>query len=106
MHEQKISELSEKLNYMRQSHQSQVSRNRITAELKNAQRQGKLKGVHGRLGDLGTIDDIYDVAISTSCSYLDFIVVDTIKIGEDCINYLRENRLGRASFICMDKVGQ
>ena len=60
--------------------------------------------MHGRLGDLGTIDDSYDVAISTACGYLDFIVVDTIQIGEACINYLRENRLGRASFIALDKI--
>ena len=33
-------------------------------------------------------------------------MVDTIKIGEECINYLREHRLGRASFICLDKVSQ
>lgn len=89
---------------MRQARQQLVSRHRITTELKNAQRQGRLKGVHGRLGDLGAIDDKYDIAISTACSYLDFIVVDTIKIGEECINYLREHRLGRASFICLDKV--
>ena len=58
------------------------------------------------MGDLGTIDEMYDIAISTACGYLDYIVVDTIKTGEDCINYLRENRFGRASFMCLDKVGQ
>ena len=33
-------------------------------------------GVRGRLGDLGSIDEEYDVAISTACGQLDFIVVD------------------------------
>ena len=91
---------------MRQSRNQTVNRHRITSELKKAQREGKLKGIHGRLGDLGTIEDKYDVAVSTACGYLDFIVVDTIKSAEECINYLREYRLGRSSFICLDKVGQ
>jgi structural maintenance of chromosome 4 len=34
-----------------------------------------LKGIIGRLGDLGKIDRIYDVAISTACSLLDHIIV-------------------------------
>ena len=58
------------------------------------------------MGDLGTIDDQYDIAVSTSCGYLDFIVVETLTDAEQCINYLREYRLGRASFIALDKVGQ
>ena len=61
----------------------------------------------GRLGDLGTIEDQYDIAISTAAAgQLDMIVVDTIKTGEACINYLKENRFGRGSFLCLDKVSQ
>ena len=105
MVEQHIRETTEKVNHMRQSRNQTVNRHRITSELKKAQREGKLKGIHGRLGDLGTIEDKYDVAVSTACGYLDFIVVDTIKSAEECINYLREYRLGRSSFICLDKVG-
>lgn len=94
------------MNHMRQAKSQLMNRHKIITELKKAQRDGRLKGVHGRLGDLGIIDDKYDIAVSTACGYLDFIVVDTIKIGEECINYLREHRLGRASFICLDKVSQ
>ena len=83
-----------------------MNRNRINTELKKGQREGCLKGVHGRLGDLGTIDDQYDIAVSTACGYLDFIVVETLTDAEQCVNYLREHRLGRASFIALDKVSQ
>ena len=83
-----------------------MSTNRVLSELLKAQREGKLKGVYGRLGNLGTIQDQYDVAISTACGHLDFIVVDTVAVGEHCINYLRENRIGRASFICLDRISQ
>ena len=51
-------------------------------------------GIYGRLGDLGTIDGKYDCAISTACSFLDHIVVDTVNTGQLCMTYLRENKIG------------
>ena len=42
-----------------------------------AKAKGKIKGVLGRLGDLGAIDKKYDVAVSTACAALDYIVVET-----------------------------
>lgn len=53
---------------------------------------------------MGVIDAKYDVAISTACGQLDFIVVDTTEVGQRCIEHLRENGLGRASFIVLDKM--
>lgn len=56
------------------------------------------------MGNLGTIDDQYDVAISTACSFLNHIVVDTTEIGQTCIEILKEKNLGRANFILLDKM--
>lgn len=39
-------------------------------------------GLCGRLGDLGTIDDKYDVAVSTACGALNNIVCDTIETAQ------------------------
>jgi structural maintenance of chromosome 4 len=64
---------------------------------------GKLKGIHGRLGSLGTIDARYDVAISTACPQLNNIVVDTTVNAEQCVEYIRRNRLGVATFLILDK---
>lgn len=44
-----------------------------------------MSGIYGRLGDLGTIDEKYDVAITTACSFLDYFVVDTVSNAERCI---------------------
>jgi structural maintenance of chromosome 4 len=63
-----------------------------------------LSGIHGRLGDLGSIDSKYDTAISTASPQLDYIVTDSVKDGEACINYLRENNIGRGTFIGLDKM--
>ena len=39
-------------------------------------------GLHGRLGSLGTIESKYDVAISTACGALNWIVVETTDGGQ------------------------
>ena len=67
---------------------------------------GRIDGFHGRLGNLGTIDEKYDVAISTACSALENMVVDTVEVGQQCIEYLRKNNLGRANFILLDRLAK
>jgi structural maintenance of chromosome 4 len=51
---------------------------------------GRIDGFHGRLGNLGTIDQKYDIAISTACGALDNFVTDTVEGGQQCIEYLKE----------------
>ena len=58
----------------------------------------------GRLGSLGTIPEKYDVAISTACPSLNHLVVDTVEQGQSCIEYLRKQNVGRASFIVLEKL--
>ena len=58
----------------------------------------------GRLGDLGTIDDKYDVAVTTACGALNNLVVDTVDQGQACIEHLRRNNVGRASFMVLEKL--
>jgi len=81
----------------------------VDAQLKLASKAGgALAGVKyfGRLGDLGTISAEYDVAISTACGSLNWLVVGTTTDGQACVEYLRAKNLGRAKFICLDKVSE
>lgn len=54
-------------------------------------------------GDLGAIDEKYDIAISTACGSLDCIVVDTVDTATKCIEYLKKHNIGSASFLALDK---
>ncbi|CAR25193.1 condensin subunit SMC4 [Lachancea thermotolerans CBS 6340] len=80
------------------------NKNKVLSALQRLQRSGRISGFHGRLGDLGTIDDKYDVAISTACPRLDDVVVETVECGQQCIEHLRKNKLGYARFILLDKL--
>ncbi|KAJ1736921.1 Structural maintenance of chromosomes protein 4 [Coemansia sp. Benny D160-2] len=64
---------------------------------------GNISGIYGRLGSLGSINGKYDVAISSSCGgNLDNIVVQTVKDGQQCVEFLRKNNIGRARFVIID----
>lgn len=63
-------------------------------------------GIIGRLGDLATIADEYDVAVSTAVSSLDHIVVKTNDAATQCLEFLRRYNLGRASFMVLDKISK
>ena len=70
-----------------------------------AKKSSGLPGVEDRLGNLGTIDDKYDVAISTACAGpLNHIVTSDTPTAEKCVEYLKKNNLGRATFIMLDKL--
>ena len=45
-------------------------------------------------------DAKYDVAITTACN-LNQYVVDTTSDAEACVRFLRDNNLGRASFVIL-----
>lgn len=65
---------------------------------------GAIKGIYGRLGDLGAIDKKYDVAISTAAGgALDSILVEAPETAMACINYLKAKDIGIANFLALDK---
>ena len=83
---------------------AKADRSTMLQELEEA-RQGVLgdAGLHGRLGDLGEIESKYDVAVSTACPGLDYLVTETTKGAEKCVKYLRQRQLGRATFAILEK---
>ncbi|KAI6212922.1 Structural maintenance of chromosomes protein 4 [Aphelenchoides besseyi] len=78
--------------------------NDLHREIEQHQKQnGNIPGIYGRLGDLGAIDEKYDVAISTCCRPLDDVLVDTVETAQDCIKFLKERNLPRITFIVLEK---
>lgn len=109
--EQKMITMRENLNNTRlkvmdakNSLSTSQNKSKVLSGLLRLQKAGRISGFHGRLGDLGVIDDKYDVAVSTASSQLDDMVVDTVEIGQQCIDYLRSKNLGYARFICLNKL--
>lgn len=74
----------------------------MTALMK-ARDSGSIPGIKGRLGDLGAIDALYDVAVSTACPPLDYVVVETTTAAQRCVELLRSQKLGVATFLILEK---
>ncbi|GBG74228.1 hypothetical protein CBR_g17940 [Chara braunii] len=88
---------------MRESLTSAQSQNTILKALQQARDSGRIPGIFGRLGDLGAIDAKYDIAISTACGALDYIVVETATSAQACVELLRAQNLGVATFLILEK---
>ncbi|KAL5490795.1 hypothetical protein EMCRGX_G015979 [Ephydatia muelleri] len=88
----------------RSSLQANRSRGNVLDALMQQKSSGAIPGIYGRLGDLGAIDEKYDVAISTACGPLDNIVVDNMDTAVQCVEFLKANNIGHATFIGLDKM--
>ncbi|XP_034557221.1 structural maintenance of chromosomes protein 4 isoform X1 [Notolabrus celidotus] len=99
-----VREMRQKVDEAKSSLSSNRSRGKVLDALMQQKRSGRIPGIFGRLGDLGAIEEKYDVAISSSCGALDNIVVDTIDTAQKCVTFLKEQNIGVATFIGLDKM--
>ncbi|ELP91678.1 structural maintenance of chromosome protein, putative [Entamoeba invadens IP1] len=93
----------ESLSALEQANEGVQSKKEITDILRRIEESG-IQGVKGRLGDLGKIDDRYDVAITTACGMLDHIVVEKTEDAQKIAKMCREERLGRVSMIILEQM--
>ncbi|MEF8853277.1 MAG: chromosome segregation protein SMC [Haloarculaceae archaeon] len=57
-------------------------------------------GVHGAVGQLGSVDPDYALACETAAGgRLAHVVVDDDRVGQRCIDYLKSRNAGRATFL-------
>ncbi|KAK7520029.1 nuclear condensin-like protein complex subunit Smc4 [Phyllosticta citriasiana] len=102
----KLSSARQRADEARSNLSASQSQGKVLTGLMRLKESGRINGFHGRLGNLGAIDGKYDVAISTACPQLNNLVVDSVGVGEQCIEYLRKNDLGRANFMLLDRLAQ
>lgn len=101
----KASASQQKVEEARASQAQNRSANQVLDSLTKLSQTGRVQGFHGRLGSLGTIPEKYDIAISTAASgILNNLIVDSVEQAQECIEYLRRQNIGRASFIALDKL--
>jgi len=96
-------ELRGKVEQKKSDASQRASHNAAMTALAKARDTNAIPGIRGRLGDLGAIDAAYDVAVSTACPPLDYIVVDTTSAAQRCVELLRSNSLGVATFLILEK---
>jgi len=79
--------------------------NRAVREILKLRDKGELRGIHGTISELGRVESRYAKALEAAAGRgMDFIVVDNDSTAEKCIAHLKKNRLGRATFLPLNKI--
>ena len=116
---QKVAELDAQLNDLRQKIGERRSRARLLSDMDknmegfgpsikyimNQARAGAVRGLHGPVSSLITVDDAHTVAIETALGgAMQNIVADNEETGKRAIGLLQSARAGRATFLPMTSV--
>ncbi|MFW9786801.1 MAG: chromosome segregation protein SMC [Candidatus Thorarchaeota archaeon] len=82
-----------------------LKRRRAIATVLELRDAGAISGIHGTVAELGTIDPDYSVALEIAGgNRLSHIVVENEQVATECVNVLKSEKVGRASFIPLDKI--
>ena len=69
--------------------------------------KGKKEGIYGTVADLGNVSSKYAIALEVAAGpRIKSIVVENDRLAAELINYLKENRLGIATFLPLNKIIQ
>ena len=65
----------------------------------------KIEGIYGTVAELCTTDPQFTVALQVSGgARLEYVVVEDDDNATECINYLKKRRIGRVSFLPLNRV--
>jgi len=71
----------------------------------DARDNGLIKGIHGTIAELGQVDEKYAKAIEVAAGRrAEAIVVEDDGVAAKCIEYLKKNNYGRATFLPLNKL--
>lgn len=78
---------------------------KLPISVKNILNNTRLSGVHNVIGKLIEVDKEYATAIDVALGYsANFLVVDDEESAKKCIEYLKSNNLGRATFFPLNVI--
>jgi len=74
-------------------------------EIMDQARKGAIKGIHGTVAELGQVKEAYALALKTAAGgRLQNIVVDNEDTAIRCINHLKAEKRGRATFLPLNRL--
>ena len=80
-----------------------LNNEKLPLSVKNILNNPRLKGIHNTIGNLISCKEEYleclDVTLSSTAN---FLIVDNAEAAKNAINYLKDNKLGRATFLPLD----
>lgn len=82
-----------------------LKKQRALARVLELRDSGTIDGIHGTVAELGVINPEYATAMEVAGgNRLSYLVVENDNVASDCIDILKRERVGRASFIPLNKI--
>ncbi len=79
--------------------------NNAVSTILEARDKGAIKGVHGTIAELAEVQADYETAVEVAAGHrMQSIVVDSDAVASECIGYLKKNKIGRATFLPLNKM--
>ncbi len=79
--------------------------NPAVSELLKARDKGSIKGIHGTIAELAHVEDKYKSAMAIAAgNRMQSIIVDDDESAAQAIRFLRQKKLGRATFLPLNKM--
>ena len=98
-------EKSQRLKILSDLENSMEGFSRSVKQVMNASKQGRISGVLGSLAQLVTTEQKYSTAIETALgAAIQNIVVENEDTAKRCIRFLKEEKIGRATFLPITSV--
>ena len=97
-----ITDLNYKITYLEDSINNGLN---IPASIKNLLHNPLFSGIHNTISNLIEVENEYALAVSTSLgSASNYLVVDSKDLVSKMVTYLKDNKLGRATFFPLDVI--
>ncbi len=101
----KINVLQEDLAKLNVKQASIKEKNQGNLAVQKVLENKNIGGVYGTIATLGTVDEKFSTALEVSAAQkMHSIIVDDDKIAAKCINFLKEKKLGVATFLPLNKI--
>jgi len=94
-----------KLQARRSGIQERIAGGRAITAILELGRKGTIQGIHGTVSELGKVPEAYALALEIAAGgRINSIVVEDDKVAARCIKHLRDNKLGVATFLPLNKL--
>ncbi len=94
-----------RLEALKDAEEAFLKRRRAYARVLQLRDTGTVEGIYGTVAELGKIDPNFSVALEVAGgNRLTYIVVEDEDVASECINILKRERIGRASFIPLTQI--
>lgn len=101
----KIKEINQKLSFLNGLENSMEGMSSAVKQVLIAGKDGRLRGIHGSLSQLISTENKYSAAIEVAAgAALQNIIVNDEECAKDAINFLKEKKAGRATFLPITSV--